>query len=152
MQQVEQVVNLVRKHPDVRNCHLKVLPHQELRAHLNPSQFEQALLNQILNAAQATGQRGHIQISCLEDNGSILLAVHDNGPGIPEHSRKLILEPGYTTKSKGGGLGLLCVQAFLNHCQGTLSVEDSPLGGAQIRLQFPVRPPSSHPHSGDPMR
>jgi signal transduction histidine kinase len=135
---IGQIVELARRHPDVRFCALRmgdtapgVLPlHKEL--------FEQAVLNLIVNAAQAAGSRGQIELAVVRTAQALVLEVHDNGPGISDEKADAIFEAGFTTKSAGSGLGLLSVQAFAASCRGRISVARSPLGGAVFRLALPL--------------
>ena len=140
-----QIAELARRHPDVRFCTLRmgetapgVLPlHKEL--------LEQAVLNLIVNAAQAAGPRGQIELAVRRTAQALVLEVHDNGPGIPSDKADSIFDAGFTTKSAGSGLGLLSVQAFAASCRGRVSVARSPLGGAVFRLAIPLDPKATEP-------
>lgn len=73
----------------------------------------------------------------------VLLAVSDNGPGVPEAIRAHIFEPFYTTKPDGNGLGLASVAACAQAYGGTATVSSSSLGGAQFALTLRIRPVGS---------
>jgi PAS domain S-box-containing protein len=78
-----------------------------------PGEINQALLNIIVNAAQAIkeviqdhpGKKGKITIETLRDDDWIEIHIKDTGPGIPENVRARIYEPFYTTKEVGKGSG-----------------------------------------------
>lgn len=103
----------------------------------------QLLVNLIINAAQAIeeGDATHqtIEIRTRHIGDSIELSVSDSGCGVMPSMREKIFEPLFTTKSGAGtGLGLsICLDVI--HAHGaTMSVEDSPLGGAIFRIRFPI--------------
>ncbi|MHB1297607.1 MAG: ATP-binding protein [Gemmatimonadaceae bacterium] len=96
---------------------------------------QRAVLNLLLNAAEAAGPLPKLRLSMqrLEDGG-YQIAVDDSGPGVPKVLRARILEPFFTTKEDGTGLGLASVVACANLHDGTVQIHDSPLGGARFTL------------------
>ena len=135
---VARTVQLVRKHPDLRGRTLAVSGIPPLVLQLNPELFDHALMNLILNAAQAGGFGAQIIVAAVRASDTVVLEVHDNGPGVPPDKLECIFEPGFTTKAAGTGLGLLSVQAFATSCNARISVDRSHLGGACFRLHLPV--------------
>ncbi len=76
--------------------------------------LRQALFNLVLNAIQAVGGNGRIQISTQKVNGSeATLEVRDDGPGVPPERRREIFKPYFTTHQNGTGLGLAVVQQIV---------------------------------------
>ncbi len=69
------------------------------------------------------------------------LRVDDDGPGIPAAERALVLDRGtrLDERAEGHGLGLGIVRDILSAWGGTLSLQDSPLGGLQVQIELPVR-------------
>ena len=132
-----QIAELARRHPDVRFCDLRVAELAPAVLPLHKELLEQAVLNLIVNAAQAAGSHGRIELAVRRTAHALLLEVHDNGPGIPPEKAEAIFDAGYTTKGNGTGLGLLSVQAFAAACRGRISVARSPLGGAAFQLAIP---------------
>jgi two-component system, NtrC family, sensor histidine kinase HydH len=65
------------------------------------------------------------------------IAVDDDGLGVPPESRDRIFEPFFTTKARGSGLGLSIVHAIVTQHGGTITVEDSPDGGARFAVRLP---------------
>ncbi|MDC7225356.1 MAG: ATP-binding protein [Spirochaetales bacterium] len=109
-----------------------------------PSEITRALINLIVNSAQAiksTGTKsGQITIKALTVKQSILLQVSDNGPGVPLELRKRIFEPFFTTKPKGigTGQGLAIVQAIIvGKCGGTLRFIENTPSGCIFELMIP---------------
>ena len=139
-----QITDLARKHPDVKVCTLRVEAIPQLVLTLNKELLEQAVLNLIVNAAQAAGPRGTVQLAVQRLDHSVALEIHDTGPGIPPDKIESIFNPGFTTKKNGIGLGLLSVQAFAASCHGRVIVDRSHLGGAVFRLEIPMGQAPSH--------
>ena len=69
------------------------------------------------------------------------LRVDDDGPGIPAAERAPVLDRGtrLDERAEGHGLGLGIVRDILSAWSGTLSLQDSPLGGLQVQIELPVR-------------
>jgi signal transduction histidine kinase len=76
--------------------------------------LRQALFNLVLNAIQAVGEGGRIQILTQKTNGAeAILEVRDDGPGVPSERRREIFKPYFTTHQNGTGLGLAVVQQIV---------------------------------------
>lgn len=97
--------------------------------------LEHALVNLVRNAVQAAASR--VSVSVDYTDGQVLLAVEDDGPGVPEADRKRIFEP-FHTRGKGGhgtGLGLAIVKGVAEEHQAQVRVHTSPsLGGSRFVL------------------
>ena len=89
-----------------RNIQYKLIAPEQLIVECYPGQLNQALLNIVLNAAQAIESKGNITISVKEDKTNALITVADNGCGIPENIKNKIFDPFFTTKPVGSGTGL----------------------------------------------
>ncbi len=135
---IDRVVELAGKHPDVKLCSLETVYIPKVSLLLNRGLLEQAVLNLVINAAQAAGKGGKIKITAQYVNESVVLEIHDNGPGIPLEKAEAVFNVGFTTKKKGCGLGLLSVQAFAASCLARISVDWSPLGGAMFQMRIPL--------------
>jgi signal transduction histidine kinase len=149
---VREAVDFARVHRSVRHCQLSVDAPVAARLRAEPSVVTQCLLNLVLNAADATGGRGRIEIRILPapESSGFVLEVHDDGPGIPAADRVRVIEPFYTTKPAGSGLGLLSAKVCAEEHGGRLEIGDSPLGGACVRVTLrgataPAPPPSASP-------
>jgi signal transduction histidine kinase len=76
--------------------------------------LRQVLFNLLLNAIQAVGGEGEIQVVTGKQNVTeAFLEIRDNGPGVPPERRKEIFKPYFTTHQKGTGLGLAVVQQIV---------------------------------------
>jgi len=110
-------------------------------------QIQQVILNLVMNAIEAIGQDGEIEISADVHDYRVLgkrcarIQVRDSGPGFPEESRHRLFDPFYTTKATGTGLGLhICQTIALQH-GGQMEATNHPDGGALVTLFIPL--PSS---------
>ena len=102
------------------------------------SQFEMALLNLVVNARDAMAGRGRIVLRTYADphTGQPCLAVEDEGPGMSEETRRRALEPFFTTKPSGTGLGLAQVYGFMQQIGGDLEIDSAPGKGTRVHLHF----------------
>lgn len=112
---------------------------------LNRTLLEEAVLNLLINAAQAGGPAGQMEVRLITEPAVAMLEIHDSGPGVPDDIAKDIFEPCFTTKPDGSGIGLLAVKAFAASCRADVSVGRSLLGGALFQLRIPMQnQPSNH--------
>ena len=114
-------------------------------AFADPHQFQQVLLNLIINAEQAmlgANGRGTIVLRTWQDPEaeSVVLEVNDDGPGVPEDVQPRIFDPFFTTKEvgKGTGLGLTVAYAIIQEHGGRITVKSSPNEGASFFVSLPV--------------
>ena len=106
----------------------------------HPNQLQQVLVNVILNAIQAIGREGQIEITLRTDKkrNEAVLIVRDNGPGIPREVRRHILEPFYTTKKEGTGLGLSVSYGIIKNHGGEIKIETAKGTGTAIKITLPL--------------
>ena len=108
----------------------------ELTIEADEQLLRQALFNLLLNAIQAVGHQGQIQVVA-ERLGLLeaFLEVRDNGPGVPDSQRTEIFKPYVTTQPTGTGLGLAVVQQIvLAHGWEIECLPNTP-NGAIFRIQ-----------------
>jgi len=106
---------------------------------LDPGQFAQAVQNLVLNALQALDRNGRITVSTAKADGSVVLTVADDGPGIPTDIQGKIFDVFFTTRESGTGLGLNIVSRIVEEHRGKLSLTSTPGQGAAFRIELPVR-------------
>ncbi len=126
-------------------------------AHINKSDFEDALINLSINAHDAMPNGGILTIetkrSRIDEHstGTVLqvptgdyleVAVSDNGTGMTHEVINHIFEPFYTTKTdgKGTGLGMAMVYGFVKRSRGTISIYSELGVGTTIKLYLPYAP------------
>ena len=98
-----------------------------------------AVLNLLINAAQAMGGQGRITLALLQHDQHCVVEIRDGGPGIPVDLREQVFEPFYTTKARGGGLGLAIARRTAELQGGTLTLACPPTGGCVFRMTLPLR-------------
>ncbi len=101
--------------------------------------LRQALRNLVVNALQSQPQGGAVRLEIERADEQIVLRVSDAGPGIPRALATRVLEPFFTTRAQGSGLGLALVEriARLHGGELCISADRGPLGGASIALVLP---------------
>ena len=106
-----------------------------------PAQINQVLLNLITNAAQAIEHdTGRIALRTHAVGHYLLIAVEDNGKGIPAEHLERIFDPFFTTKPIGQGTGLglsICFQIVEQH-RGRIRVASSPGNGTRFLVALPT--------------
>ena len=107
-------------------------------------QLQRLLLNLITNARQAIGERGTIRIRISHEKGAVVLAIRDNGCGIPKENLPKLFQPFFTTKSgpdasgKGGtGLGLSACKEIVDEHRGRFRVDSTVGKGTEFIIRFP---------------
>jgi signal transduction histidine kinase len=136
---VVAAIQLAENHKKVKRCSIEVDAPAIDDVKIDEALLHRALLNVIINAAEATEGRGRILVKLSEDDATIRLSVHDDGPGILQEARARVLEPFYSTKPDGTGLGLLSVRHCAEVHQGSFGIEVSPLGGTCVYMVFPKK-------------
>ena len=103
-----------------------------LLGHYDP--LRRAFANLLRNAAEAMGGRGAIDVSVTAEGAGLLVTIADHGPGIPDELRQRVFEPYFTTKQDGTGLGLALVRQTIEAHHGTITLADTPGGGATFSV------------------
>jgi len=85
-------------------------------------QLKQVMNNIIVNACQATRQKGHIFVFAASKSDCDFITIIDTGEGIPAEIRETIFEPLFTTKARGTGLGLWISKEIIERHKGTLQL------------------------------
>jgi signal transduction histidine kinase/CheY-like chemotaxis protein len=112
--------------------------------------LEQVIVNLLVNARDAVGERGRIRIAARtfrhgERTRGIALMVEDDGPGIPPDRKDEVFHPFFTTKPRGTGLGLAVARQILRDHHGRIWVEPAPGGGARFLLALRQAEPAPEP-------
>lgn len=127
------------------------------RVNVDPSQFEAALLNLVVNARDAVGDKGRILVqtqSCTVEPGEVTdlpagdyvcVTVSDDGAGMPPEVIARVFEPFFTTKAvgKGTGLGLSQVYGFARQSGGAARILSEVGRGTEIKLYLPPQSASA---------
>jgi len=107
-----------------------------VRANINAALFEWVVENLMKNSLDALQGHGQLCVNILSDDKHVMIDVRDTGKGIPKSNWKRIFEPGFTTKTRGWGLGLSLSRRIVeDYHQGKIAVIDSEIGkGTTIRI------------------
>ncbi|MFD3263644.1 PAS domain S-box protein [Phenylobacterium ferrooxidans] len=119
---------------------------------LDPAQFEAALLNLVVNAADAVEGGGRInihtrrvtladgEVSGASAGEHVAVSVSDTGAGMSPEVMQRAFEPFFTTKEvgKGTGLGLAQVYGFMSQCGGAVAIDSRPGEGTTVTLYVPA--------------
>jgi len=96
----------------------------------------QLVVNLVENAVNHT-PAGRIALFAFQDGGGgAVIAVADNGPGIPAEQREKVFVPFYTTKRQGSGVGLTLVRQIATVHGAAVGISDTPGGGTTISIRF----------------
>ena len=105
----------------------------------NQNQLQEVVLNLILNACQAMGEKGGTLLFTATPNGSfVTLVVEDTGPGIAAANLRKIFSPFFTTKTTGTGLGLFVSQRIIRSHGGTIELSSEEGKGTRFTIRLPV--------------
>ncbi|WP_426422588.1 PAS domain S-box protein [Bradyrhizobium genosp. A] len=136
-------------------------------AYADPAQLESAVLNLAVNAQDAMAAGGRLTITTgnasLDDHYRslhpevlpgeyILVAITDDGEGMPKNVIERVFEPFFTTKEvgKGSGLGLSMVYGFVKQSSGHISIYSEPGLGTTVRMYLP-QASSKAPKTSEPI-
>lgn len=109
----------------------------------DPDGLKQALINLILNSLAALpGAGGHVTLATREDGADTLVSVEDDGRGMGEEERQRVLEPFFTTRKEGSGLGLSIVHKIVRDHRGGIEIESREGEGTVVTLRFRKGPVS----------
>jgi two-component sensor histidine kinase len=109
---------------------------KEIMVPLNVHLFEWVIENLCKNAVDAMEGSGKVNIEISEDEKNVVLDITDNGKGIPKSRFATIFHPGYTSKTRGWGLGLTLSKRIIeNYHSGKIFVKSSVLNkGTTFRI------------------
>lgn len=143
---VSPIERLVAHQLRKRGCSLVIqLPDRLPRVAGSCSELQRVLINLVMNAADATGSGGHIQVAADSPDGqSVNIKVIDDGPGVPQELRERIFEAFFSTKSadEGTGLGLALSRSIVEAHSGELVLEaDAGHRGSIFTMRLPAHRP-----------
>lgn len=137
---VERLLRLFRSLPEAREITFDLDLPEGLAVAMDAQDLEEILGNLIENAVRHA--RATVRISGRRDGAAVILAIEDDGPGIPEHERREALRSGVRldVSYPGTGLGLAIASDLAAAYGGDLTLDQSPtLGGLIARLRVPDR-------------
>ena len=100
--------------------------------------LQKVLLNLVLNAADASGPDGRVEVATEERDGKVFVSVTDNGCGMsPEFISNSLFRPFKTTKKGGIGIGMFQTKAIIEAHNGRIEVESQVGRGTTFRFSLP---------------
>ena len=138
---ITECIKLTRKQAEFKNVKiLNALSEKVPELLLDKEQIQQALINLILNATDATDPGGTISISTAFSPGNrfVDITVSDTGKGMAAEVMDKIFEPFFTTREIGTGLGLAITHGIVGRHGGDILVQSQPGQGTTFTIKFPL--------------
>ena len=136
-----QTVRLLEHDAANRNMRVELsLAPAHLLVRGDPVQLQQAILNLVLNALDATSMSATDRVVIVQTESCadhVEVVVRDRGPGLTPTIRPHLFEPFFSTKKAGLGLGLVIVRSIIARHGGQVRAENYPGGGAAFSVRLP---------------
>jgi two-component system sensor histidine kinase CpxA len=140
---VAEVVDLAVHQEHCEADQVKIQVPDGLSVEADPELLCRAVANLLRNAIHYAGHAGPITISAWEEDTGVVVAVADQGPGVPAGELEKLFDPFYridesrTSETGGVGLGLAIVKTCVEACRGTVTAFNQAGGGLAVQLRFP---------------
>lgn len=137
---VRRVLVLAREQAGGRGIRITAsLPDGPVFAGIDQDKMEQALLNVLLNAIQASPENGSVAVVVTKDGSRVRVGIADEGAGISAKDLPRIFDPYFTTKPSGTGLGLAIVNKIVEAHKGEVRVASREGSGTRIDILIPEK-------------
>lgn len=114
------------------------MAHVEVREiQADKTQLEQAFLNLIKNAIEASPPNAPVQVSLKQYKHYVQVKINDNGTGISEDILHQVMQPYFTTKPQGTGIGLAICRNIIDSHHGRLTLKNRQNGGLSASIELP---------------
>lgn len=133
-----KAIDYLRKRTSKNVTYELLLPEEQIQAHLSAPLFEWVIENLCKNAVDAMEGKGRITVTLKDVPEGLIIDISDTGKGIAKSRFKTVFEPGFTTKSRGWGLGLsLSKRIIETYHRGKIYVVKSEVGkGTTFRIEL----------------
>ena len=136
---VRQVLTLASAELEGRGVSVSSrVPESPVPVKVDSDLMKQALLNVVLNGAQAMPQGGQLEVDLREENRWAIITVRDYGEGISPDVLPRIFDLYFTTKKEGSGIGLAMTYRIIQFQNGKIDVESKPGSGTRFDLCLPL--------------
>ena len=109
-----------------------------MRIHTSTAQLMRVLDNVLKNAIEATPDGGQVRVTGqLQPGGTALIQVTDTGSGMSLAQLQQALQPGFSTRESGWGLGLTSSSVILARLGGSLTIASAPCRGTTVNIRLP---------------
>lgn len=135
---IDRVVDYMDRRTSSKVCITTHFPNDDIQANMVEPLFEWVIENLCKNAVDAMNGTGNIDISLGTSDDIIIIDVKDTGKGMPKSNFKSVFKPGFTTKSRGWGLGLSLAKRIIEeYHNGRIFVKESEIGsGTTFRIEM----------------
>ena len=142
----EEVIDVIRQNLNYLKSRISkkikievIATKKEVKTMLNKPLFEWVIENLTKNAVDAMQGEGDLTFTIGNDNDQVFIDVSDTGKGISGNNTKAVFEPGYTTKTRGWGLGLSLAKRIIeDHHKGKIYIKETELNkGTTFRILLP---------------
>ena len=135
---VRHSADAILARPEFRNRSISIQAPPHTTGVFDPKKIERVFFNLLLNACEATSDRGKINIEIKCSDNSFEVRIADDGIGIPAGIRSTLFDPFISSgKSNGTGLGLAIVSKIVHDHYGSVGVEHTGETGTIFLVKFP---------------
>lgn len=145
---IERTLALVKPHAAEQGVEIEADGTRDCEALVDADFLQQALMNLLLNAADASGKGGRVRLSLTNGDSGTEIRVEDSGPGLSPEELDLVFEAFYTTKPGGTGLGLAVTRTLIEKMGGMIEYAGGATGGC-FRVTLPGDGRDERADSGD---
>jgi signal transduction histidine kinase len=114
------------------------MPERPIITKVDADLIRQAVLNVVLNGAQAMSQGGELHVTLREEGRIAAIEISDSGAGIPDDIRAKIFDLYFTTRKDGSGIGLAMTYRIIQLHNGSIDVQSEPNIGSTFTLKLPL--------------
>lgn len=135
---MDHVIDYMDRRTSQKVQMIRVFPPQDIIVKINPSLFEWVIENLCKNAVDAMEGNGRITLFMQDEGDRVAIEVSDTGKGIKKKNIANVFKPGFTTKSRGWGLGLSLAKRIVEeYHKGRIYVKNSEVGkGTTFRIEL----------------
>jgi nitrogen-specific signal transduction histidine kinase/uncharacterized membrane protein affecting hemolysin expression len=136
---IKETVDLIRQEATENNVEVIISLREDIPSfNFDPQQLKQAILNLLVNALDATREGDIIRIITEKVDSKVKIIISDTGIGIDEKLIADIFKPFFTTKTRGSGIGLACVERIIKDHRGEISVKSIKGSGTEFIIILPI--------------
>jgi signal transduction histidine kinase len=137
---IDEILELMQPEIDSSGMEIcKEIEDGDLVVIVDPNRLKQAIMNLIRNAVEAMDQQGStIVVSTAKRDGSAVISVADDGPGVEAGDTEKIFGAFYSTKDSGTGLGLAITRKMVRELGGDISCVEGRDKGATFEIVLPL--------------
>ncbi len=135
---IQEIVEALKHDPRAQKTSIAIGIESSIPITVDVAKFRQIVWNVLLNAIQA-GQANEISIVVRHIENELVVSIKDDGVGIPSENLLKVLDPFFTTRAGGTGLGLFVVQQIMTAHKGYIEIDSEVGKGTEVALHFPLQ-------------